>query len=109
MGRRHGILGRATTEPLRQRGRESFVGGLNGDIDDRPQGGHEPLRLGGLLAVLTAERQREPDHDELCPVLGDEACDLGEAGVGGCLPDDADGPAMVPLVSETATPVRAEP
>ena len=48
------------------------------------------LGLHRLLAVLAAKRQRQADDDELRLVLGDEARDLGEAGLRGRLADDAD-------------------
>ena len=80
-----------------------------GTVDELAQRGHEQLRLGRLLAVLAAQRQRQADDDALRLVLADEARDLGEAGLGRRLADDADGRASVPLASETATPVRAAP
>ena len=91
MGGSHSILWRITAEPLRKRGRESLVGRLDRDGDERPQRGHKELRLGGLLAVLAAERQREPNHHTLGLMVGDEPSDFCETGVGGCLPNDADG------------------
>ena len=62
-----------------------------GHGDELAQGGHEELGLGRLLAVLAAERQRQPDDDLLGLELGDEACDLGKAVLGCRLANDADG------------------
>ena len=88
---RNRILGRVAAEALRERGREALVGGLDRHGDELPQGGHEQLRLGGLLAVLAAERQRQAHDDLLRLELGHEAGDLGEAVLGRRLADDADG------------------
>ena len=57
--------------------RSSAVSTGNGD--ESAQRRHEELGLGGLLAVLTPQRQREPDDDVLDLVLGDEARELGQA------------------------------
>ena len=51
----------------------------------------ERCRLGRLLAVLAAQRQRQADDDDLRLVLGDEPRDLGQPGLRRRLADDADG------------------
>ena len=89
--RRDRVLGRLAAEALRERGREALVGGLDRHGDELPQRGHEQLRLGSLLAVLAAERQRQAHDDLLCFELGHEPGDLGKAALAPCLADDADG------------------
>ena len=91
MSRRDRVLGRLAAEALRERGREALVGGLDRHGDELPQRGHEQLRLGSLLAVLAAKRQRQAHDDLLRLELGHEPGDLGKAALGRCLADDADG------------------
>ena len=62
-----------------------------------------------LLAAFATHRQRQADDDSLDLLLAREPRELGEPALGGSLLDDAERPRDVPVGSETATPVRAEP
>ena len=71
--------------------------------------GDELRRLLRLRSALAAQRQRQADDDQLGPLRRDELGELAQARLRGGALDDADGRASVPVASETATPVRAEP
>ena len=88
---------------------EPLVVGLDRRADRRAQPLDERLRLARLLAVLAAQGQRHADDDELRLLRGDHGQQLCEPGVGGGTLDVVTGRATVPVGSETATPVRAEP
>ena len=109
VGRRDGVLGRLAAGLLRERRREALVGRLDRHLHDRAKRGDEQLGLVGLLAVLAAQRERQADDDALRLVLADEPRDLREAGLVAAFRTTQTGRARVPLASETATPVRAEP
>ena len=109
MRRRDRVLGGAAAEALRERRREALVGRLHRDGEHRPQLLDECGRLGGLLAVLAAQRQRQADDDDLRLVLGDEPRDLREPGLGRRLANDPDRAREGPARVGDGDPVRAAP
>ena len=68
------------------------------------------VRLDRLRTVLAAQRQRQPDDDALDLVLEHERPQLGEPVLASPPASTTpSGRAIVPVASETATPVRAAP
>ena len=59
--------------------------------------------------MLAAQRQRQPDDDQLGLVLGDEAAIRASPALVAARSTTPTGRASVPVASETATPVRAAP
>ena len=92
-----------------ERGREALVVRLDGNVDDVAERIDERLRLERLRAALAAQRQRQPDDDALDLVLTHERRDLGEPVADAARATTPSGRAIVPVASETATPVRAAP
>ena len=93
----------------RQRSREPLVERLDRHVDRSSQGVDEPRRLVGLLAVLAAQRQRQPDDDQLRLLGRDEPRELAQPASLAARSTTTSGRASVPVASETATPVRAAP
>ena len=95
--------------PACEDGGEALVERLDGDVD----GGAEPATKRsvslGLLATLAAQRQRQPDDDPFGRLLARRVAQAGEPGVVAARSTVQSGRATVPVGSETATPVRAEP
>src|SRR5207248_1403225 len=84
------VLGRARLCPSGERGREALVEAHDGDVDRVAQRLDEPLRLARLLAVLAAQRQRQPDDDSLRLLGPDELEQPSEPGFGRGPLDHAD-------------------
>ena len=105
------VLGRAAAfgSPRRERRREALVVRLDGYAEDFAERGDEALRLARLFTVLPAKRQGKPDDDALGPLPADQLADpWSPAGVAARSMTPR-GVAIVPVASETATPVRAAP
>ena len=91
-------------------GREPLVLCLHRNLEPRAERLHERFGLARLRAALAAQRQREPDDDQLGLVLGHQRDDPGPGPASlaarSTIPT---GRASVPVASDTATPVRAAP
>ena len=90
-------------------GREALVEALDRHVDDFAQGVDETLRLGRLLPVLAAQGQRKADDDALGARARRPAPQTREPSSLPARSTTPTGRATVPVGSETATPVRAEP
>ena len=110
MGGRARVLVRSATVALRERRREALVVRLDRDVHCGAQGLHEHVRLDRLRAVLAAQRQRQADDDALDLVLDARATAARRARPRvAARATTPSGRAIVPVASETATPVRAAP
>ena len=110
MGGGERVLGRGAGRLLCEVGREALVEELDRDVDDGAQRLDEALGLGDLLAARPAQRQRQADDDALdgpprCTSRASSASPLSVP----ARSTTPSGRASVPVGSETATPVRAEP
>ena len=90
-------------------GREALVERLDGDVDVRAQLGEELLGLARLLADVARERQRQADDDPLRLLVADEPTSRSRPAPLPARSTTSSGRATVPVGSETATPVRADP
>ena len=93
----------------REDGGEALVVRLDGDVEQRSELLDEGRGLVGLCPVLAAQGQREADDDALGLLLADELAETGEPGSVAARSTVQSGRATVPVGSETATPVRADP
>ena len=92
-----------------ERGREALVERLDRLGDRLAQRADEPLRLSRLAPVLPPQGQRQPDDDSLHAFLANDLLDpVSPAGLA-ARSTTPNGRAIVPVASETATPVRAAP
>ena len=104
------VLGRPRRGRRRREcSREALVERLDGDVEARLERGHERRRLLHLCARLAAQGQRQADDDALGALRRDELGEaLSPAGLA-ARSTTPTGRASVPVASDTATPVRAEP
>ena len=109
VGRRACVLGRRTALACRERGREPLVVRLDRHADDGAQSLDERVGLESLCTALAAQRHRHPDDDAIGLVLEDEVAHLRQSVSLAARSTTPSGRAIVPVASETATPVRAEP
>ena len=87
--------------------RSSYIS--TGTASDVAQRLDERVRLARLLAVLAAKRQRQPDDDALGLLLAHDRREPRQAVAVAARSTTPSGRAIVPVASETATPVRAAP
>ena len=89
---------------------EPLVVGLDRDLDRGAQRLDERRRLARLVAVLAAQRQRQADDDRLGLLArGSPASSRSKPAGVPTRSTTPTGRATVPVGSETATPVRADP
>ena len=110
MRRRERVLGRRAGGLLREVGREALVEELDGDVDGAAQRVDEALGLGRLLAARrraasAGGRRRSRSASSSRTSRASSASPLSLA----ARSTTQSGRASVPVGSETATPVRAEP
>ena len=110
MGGRARVLGRTGRRAgRRELGREALVERLDGDADGGAKRDHERRGLLRLGAVLATQRQRQADHDPLCFLLRHQLRESANPASLAARSTTVSGRASVPVASETATPVRADP
>ena len=111
MGSGTRVLGRAGRGTGgRERSREALVERLDRDVDDGAQRLDELSGLLGLGSVLPAQSQRQADDDELRAFGRARARPARRRPASSAARSTTvRGRASVPVASEIATPVRAEP